>query len=72
MKGQIQDILERPLAELFDAQQVEAVVPAQARKHDSLMSAGCGERVMETCARLFRGELYCIPCFEMRERRDWR
>ena len=67
---QIQDILERPLAELFDAQPVEAVVPARARIHDSVTCAGCGERVMETRARLFRGELYCIPCFEMRERRS--
>ena len=67
---QIQDILERPLAELFDAQQVEAVVPARARIHDSVTCAGCGERVMETRARLFRGEMYCIPCFEMRERRS--
>jgi formylmethanofuran dehydrogenase subunit E len=67
---QIQDILERPLATLFDVQQVEAVVPARARIHDSVTCAGCGERVMETRARLFRGELYCIPCFEARERRS--
>ncbi|HUV89182.1 MAG TPA: FmdE family protein [Anaerolineae bacterium] len=67
---QIQDILERPLAELFEVQPVEAVVPARARIHDSVTCAGCGERVMETRARLFQGEMYCIPCFETRERQS--
>jgi formylmethanofuran dehydrogenase subunit E len=67
---QIRDILERPLADLFEIQQVEAVVPARARIHDSVRCAGCGEQVMETRARLFRGELYCIPCFEARERQS--
>lgn len=62
-------ILERPLDELFDVQPVEPAVPARARIHDSVTCAGCGEPVMETRARTFRGESYCIPCFEERDRR---
>jgi len=67
---QIGDILAHPLADLFEIQQVEALIPARARIHDSVTCARCGERMMETRARLFRGELYCIPCFEIRERQE--
>jgi formylmethanofuran dehydrogenase subunit E len=34
-----------------------------------VICSGCGEKVMETRVRRFRGELYCIPCFQARERR---
>lgn len=64
-----EDVLERPLEELFLVQEVQAAMPARARIHNSITCAGCGERVMETRARLFRGESFCIPCFEARDRR---
>jgi len=66
---QIQEILDRPVAELFDVQTVEPVVPERARIYDSMTCAGCGERVMETRVRFLRGEPYCIPCFKARDRR---
>ena len=64
-----QAVLERPLEELFDVQTVAAVVPARARIHESVVCAGCGEQVMETRARIFRGQPFCMPCFQARDRR---
>ncbi|HSJ53735.1 MAG TPA: TraR/DksA C4-type zinc finger protein [Anaerolineae bacterium] len=54
---------------MFEVQAVEPVVPARARLHDSVACAGCGEQVMETRARIFRGESFCTPCFDARDRR---
>ncbi|HEX6385120.1 MAG TPA: TraR/DksA C4-type zinc finger protein [Anaerolineae bacterium] len=48
---------------------VEPEVPAKARIHNPVTCTGCGESVMETRSRLFRGETLCIPCFEARDRR---
>jgi formylmethanofuran dehydrogenase subunit E len=62
-------ILERPLEQMFVVTPVEAVIPAHARVHASVTCTGCGEQVMETRARIFMGEEYCIPCFEARDRR---
>ena len=62
-------IMTAPLVELFEVQAVEPVIPARARLHQSVKCAGCGETVMETRARMFRGDMYCKPCFEARDRR---
>lgn len=62
-------ILARPLETLFEVQPVDAPFPAKARIHNSVVCAGCGETVMETRSRVFRGELFCIPCFTGRDRR---
>ncbi|MCG3207705.1 MAG: hypothetical protein FOGNACKC_01305 [Anaerolineae bacterium] len=63
-------ILERPLDSMFNVTELtEAQVPAKARVHNSINCAGCGEAVMETRSRIFRGQSYCIPCFEARDRR---
>jgi formylmethanofuran dehydrogenase subunit E len=67
-EDRIQALLERPLHELFDVQDVRPELPAYAPIHDSVICSGCGEKVMETRARLFHGALYCIPCFQSRER----
>ncbi len=64
-----QAILDRPVEELFDIRPADLTIPARARIHNSVPCAGCGELVMETRARIFRGETYCIPCFEARDRR---
>jgi formylmethanofuran dehydrogenase subunit E len=62
-------ILDLPLEHMFSIQPVEPHIPAHARIHDSVLCSGCGEKVMETRARLFQGENYCIPCFSIRDRR---
>jgi formylmethanofuran dehydrogenase subunit E len=62
-------ILERPLVDLFEIKAVQVEMPERARIYDSVTCAGCGERTMETRVRLFRGQSYCIPCFEQRERK---
>ena len=58
-----------PLDQLFDIQEVEPRIPRRARVHESVTCTSCDEHVMETRARLFRGETLCIPCFEQHERR---
>jgi formylmethanofuran dehydrogenase subunit E len=68
-EDRMQAILTRPIEELFDIQVVKPEVPARARIHNSVTCAGCGEQVMETRAHLFRGDTYCLPCFEARDRR---
>ncbi len=62
-------VLELPLEQMFDVCDAPAIIPAHARIHDSVTCAGCGESVMETRSRVFRGQPYCIPCFEARDRR---
>ncbi len=63
------DILDLPLEQMFTVTAVQPVIPARTRIHDSATCAGCGESVMETRSRTFRGQAYCIPCFEARDRR---
>ncbi|HKZ78795.1 MAG TPA: FmdE family protein [Pyrinomonadaceae bacterium] len=62
-------ILEAPVARLFDIQQVQVRVPRKARIHNSLPCEDCGEMVMETRIRKFKGRNLCIPCFEKLEAR---
>ena len=62
-------ILERPLETLFEITPVDTPIPAKARIHNSIVCAGCSEATMETRSRIFRGEPYCVPCFEARDRR---
>jgi formylmethanofuran dehydrogenase subunit E len=64
-----QAILEMPFEQLFSVQQIDPHIPAHARIHASIICAGCSEKVMETRARLFQGENYCIPCFIIRDQR---
>ena len=66
---QVDDVLAMPLEVLFDIQDVDPVIPEKARIHGSMICTGCGEKVMETRARLLGGVPYCIPCFEARDRR---
>ena len=65
-----QSILDAPLEEILDVEEVDRKIPKRARIHDAVKCSSCGEHVMETRARLFRGEVLCIPCFEGRDRRS--
>jgi formylmethanofuran dehydrogenase subunit E len=60
----IQAILDAPLEALFEVRQVEIEMPDKARILDSLICAECGESTMATRVRTFRGQPYCIPCFQ--------
>lgn len=62
-------ILDASLEDILDVRRVDRPIPRRARVHESVACSSCGEHVMETRARLFRGEVLCIPCFEGRERR---
>jgi formylmethanofuran dehydrogenase subunit E len=64
----LEAILAVPARQIFEVQAVEPAVPERARLYESMACAGCGEMVMETRVRLLRGQPYCIPCFETRER----
>lgn len=63
-------ILEAPLEKLYDFKQPIGDTPRHARIHNSLDCAGCGEKVMETRARTFDGNTYCLPCFQKLDRRN--
>ncbi len=62
-------ILDAAPEDLFDVTEVEPDIPAPARIHQSLVCEECGEAMMETRARFFRGQTLCIPCFERKDRR---
>ena len=68
LDAQIQAILSRPLAGLFEIRAAAPDVPERARIYASVVCTGCGERTMEIRVRLFQGQPYCIPCFEQRAR----
>lgn len=56
-------IMNAPFQELFELTETREPAPAHAPMTDSVICALCGEKVMETKARLFRGETLCSPCF---------
>ncbi len=62
-------LLTRPADALFNVVAVDIALPERARLYESVACAGCDERVMETRLRRLGGALYCIPCFEARDRR---
>lgn len=68
-RGRAQMIIDQPLEMMFDVTPVPPNIPAKARIHNSVACSDCGEDVMETRSRLFRGNPLCIPCFEKRDRR---
>ena len=60
-------ILETPLENLFEIGQPSKPTPRRARIQASLVCEDCGERVMESRVRRFRGKTLCIPCFDLHE-----
>ena len=63
-EARIQAILERPLEEMFDVQEVNITLPEKAAIHHSIPCTECGLATMATRVRYFRGKPYCIPCFD--------
>ncbi|MBN2005539.1 MAG: TraR/DksA C4-type zinc finger protein [Anaerolineae bacterium] len=64
-----QQVLDLPENQLFEVQAVTPHIPQKARILKSLQCAACGEMVMETRTRNFRGQVLCLPCFQARENR---
>lgn len=60
----VKAILEAPEEELFKVTRERSQQPPAARIYPSVTCALCGEKVMEPKARLLRGQIVCIPCFE--------
>ncbi len=56
-------IMEADFEDLFDVKQVLEPLPAHAPMVESVVCTVCGEKVMETRARLFRGDPICPHCF---------
>ena len=63
-EARIQAILDAPLEDLFEVRHVEIDVPDKARILTSIVCTECGEATMSTRVRTFRGQPYCMPCFE--------
>lgn len=57
-------ILESPLGELYDVEEVEVAVPPAARVLASVTCSVCGEQTMETRIRRLHGQELCLPCFD--------
>ena len=49
--------------DLFKVTEGVMVLPDEARIYASLRCADCGEKMMESRARVRNGEIVCIPCF---------
>ena len=67
--SRIERIMSADLDDLFEVQTAEGPIPKKARILESLTCECCGERVMETRTRRFKGRSLCMPCFEAEEKR---
>jgi len=67
--SRIERIMSAKLEDLFDVQTAEGPIPKKARILESLTCEACGEKVMETRTRRFKGMTLCLPCFEAEEKR---
>ena len=63
-------VMEADLSEIFEIKEAGAPVPRKAKMVGSLVCESCGEPVMETRTRRFRGRVLCIPCFDILEKRE--
>lgn len=52
--------------ELFMVKKVKILLPREAEILPSIRCTKCGEKVMESKARIKKGEIICIPCFDER------
>ncbi len=60
----IKQILDAPDKALFKVEKGRQLPPPEASVYRSVRCVSCGEKVMETRARVLEGDLLCIPCFE--------
>lgn len=60
----VEAILSARNEELFKISRSLMVLPDEAKIYASLRCAVCGEKMMESRARVKNGEIVCIPCFE--------
>ena len=63
----IEWLLAAPAEEVVTIEEVSRPAPDYARIRRSIACAFCGERVMETRARVREGQVACIPCAERAE-----
>ncbi|CVK18266.1 FmdE family protein [Sporomusa sphaeroides] len=57
-------LLAAPAEDLFKIQKVELKLPAEAKIFNSVICEYCGEKVMESRARLQNGKIACLACTE--------
>jgi len=62
--ARIESIMGAPEADLFSISREPVELPHTARIHSSINCQECGEKTMETRARLLGGKTLCLPCFE--------
>ena len=60
----LQQYLEDPLDNVVTIKGTAAEIPEKARIFNSVICSECGEKVMETRARVKNGQPACIPCAE--------
>jgi len=62
----IEWLLQAPEEEVIEIEEVTMDPPAYARIRRSVSCSLCGEQVMETRARIWEGQICCIPCVDAR------
>jgi formylmethanofuran dehydrogenase subunit E len=61
---QCESIMAAELDDLLECKSCDEPMPPRALMTDSLICDRCGEEVMETKTRNFRGRVLCLRCFE--------
>jgi formylmethanofuran dehydrogenase subunit E len=61
---QCDSIMASELDDLLECKTCDIPVPPRVLMTDSLVCDCCGEEVMETKTRNFRGRTLCLPCFQ--------
>lgn len=61
---QCDSIMDAELGDFLECRNCDTPLPPRALMTGSLICGACGEEVMETRTRNFRGEVLCLPCFE--------
>lgn len=55
---------ETPVEKMFDIQYITVEIPQKARIFNSVKCSKCGEMFAESRARMQKGEIVCIPCYD--------
>jgi formylmethanofuran dehydrogenase subunit E len=62
-------ILKAKDKELFKITKGKTKIPEEAKIYPSIRCELCGEKVMEPRARIEKGKIVCIPCFEKEDKK---